>query len=366
MIREGHLSTYDLTVTTRAPLFVGTGAIIRKTGYLLNPSNSTVTVLDPEKLLSYVVENDLADKYESFILSGQSNMYRFLTRECNMPKDSLAQLGLYEVSAAGVLDHDHSMKEIHQITRTADHQVYIPGSSIKGALRTALLLGPVSKAVPGPQEHLFRNYQFREGRYTNTLRYANAKDNKSAGETASIFQGIRISDSLPISNEHIALASKADVSTGGDTSSLNVVWECIAPNTELRFKLTLDHSVLDNCFFDGKRGIRVETILQAISDFAAYYREQYESKFIKPEDSKEFDFPYALWLGGNAGYFSKTLTYPYWKERALDEVSRYMMSSFPRHGHKRDKQLQISPHTLSYARCNGSLYPMGLCEVSIT
>lgn len=366
MIREGHLSTYDLTLITRAPLFVGSGAVIKKTGYLLGNTGNRITVLDTDKLLWHLASNGFAEQYESFVLSGQTNMYRFLTQECGLSRSELNGLSLYQVNVANVLDNTHSLKEIRQITRTADNRVYIPGSSLKGALRTALLLGPIAKAAPGPQEHLYREYKFREGKYTNTLRYVNDVKGKAVGEVASVLQGIRISDSAPVSNRYITLASKVDAATNGETNKLNVVWECIAPGTELHFKLTLDHSVLDGCFFNGKRGIDVDIIRSAICDFAAYYRKQYMTKFQKPAGSIDINCPNAIWLGGNAGYFSKTLSYPYWKDRALDEVSSYMASSFPRHKHKFDKEHQISPHTLSYAQCGGKLYPMGLCEVNIT
>ena len=130
--------------------------------------------------------------------------------------------------------------------------------------------------------------------------------------------------------------------------------------------MTLDHAVLDNCRFNGRQGIGIEVIQGAIRDFAAYYRQEYVPKFVKPTGCVESDCPNALWMGGNAGYFSKTLAYPYWKDQALGEVSDYMALSFPRHGHRSDREQGISPHTMSYARCNGKLYPMGLCEVEIT
>lgn len=366
MIREEHLSVYDVKLTTRAPLFIGNGKTLSKTDYLLSPKESEITVLNIDKLLTYLAQHNLAEQYESFVLSRQTNMHLFLTEICGLTQEELEKLSLYKIHTADVLDRNNSLKEIHQITRTPDNQVYVPGSSLKGALRTALLLGPVMKASPLPQEHLNRSYRFREGRYANTLQYVQDKTGKTTSASISVLQGIRISDSLPISNGHIMLAAKVDVGVTGETNSLQTVWECIAPGTELHFQMTLDHSVLDRCFFDGKQGIDADRILQAVRDFASYYREQYASKFSTPKGSVQVDCSNAIWLGGNAGYFSKTLAYPYWKDRALDEVSEYMMSIFPKHGHKRYREHPIAPHKLNYALCGGKLYPMGLCEVEIT
>jgi len=366
MNQEGHLSTYDLKLTVRSPLFVGNGAVIKKTGYVLNPAASRVLVLDTDKLLHYIVEKGLADRYESFVLSGQTNISAFLTKECGLSREAVEQLGLYQVNVAGALDNYHSLKEIRQITRTKDHQVYIPGSSLKGALRTALLFGPVLKSNPRPNEHLFKDYKFNEGKYTNTLRYTRDFQKKAVGEVASVLQGIRISDSAPISNRRIVLASKVDADPNGDINSLNVVWECIAPGTEIHFQMTLDHAVLDRCRFHDGWGINVDTILQSICDFEAYYQKQYMPHFTKPAGYVDVDHPCILRLGGNTGYFAKSLAYPYWKEQALTEVSNYMMHSFPRHLHQYDIEDGISPHMVNYAQYNGELYPMGICEVSIT
>lgn len=365
MIREEHLSVYDLTLTTCAPLFVGSGGVLKKTDYMLDHVHSRVTVLDTDRLLAFLIQQGLVDAYEAFILSGQTNMYGFLRKQCGLSQTVLNSLGLYQMDIAGTLDDSHSLKEILRLSRTADNRVYVPGSALKGALRTAMLLGPVSTAEPGEQEHLHRRYTFREQPFVNTLQYQNARTPGISGHTASVMQGIRISDSLPVDNSRIVLASKADVLPDGRVNHLNVLWECIAPGTQLHFKLTLDHSVLDHCAFDGKQGIGLETIRQAIGDFAAYYQQNYASKFPVPEGARVLSCKLPMWLGGNAGYFSKTLSYPYWGDRGLEEVSAFMRETFPKHKHKRDQALGIAPHTMSYACCRGILYPMGVCEVEI-
>lgn len=366
MIREAHLSVYDLTLTTCAPLFVGSGSVLKKTDYLLDHVHSKVTVLDTNRLLAFLVKQGLADAYEAFILSGQTNMYTFLRKQCGLSQTVLNSLSLYQVDIAGTLDDSHSLKEILRLSRTADNRAYVPGSTLKGALRTAMLLGPVSAAEPGEQEHLHRRYTFRESQFVNTLQFQNARTPSAFHHGASVLQGIRISDSLPVDNSRIVLSSKADVLPDGRVNHLNVLWECIAPGTQLHFKLTLDHSVLDSCIFDGKQGICLETIRQAIGNFAAYCQKNYESKFPRPEGARIQTCNLPMWLGGNTGYFTKTLAYPYWDDRGLEEVAAYMQNTFPRHKHKQDLALGIAPHTMSYACCRGILYPMGLCEVEIT
>lgn len=366
MIREGHLSVYDLTLTVRAPLFIGNGQKLGKIDYLYDGRNERLTVLDVGKLLQFLLEKNLADSYEQFILSGQTNMYTFLKNICALSYGEIQKLGLYQVRTSGALSEVRSLKEIKQFIRTRDNQVYVPGSSVKGALRTALLLNPVLQTEPGPEEHLQFKFKLDEKRYVNTLNYLHSTKNMTGDMTSSVLQGIRISDSSPVSNNCIVLASKADASIDGVVKSLNVLWECIAPGTKLHFKMTLDHSVLDHAPFDGAVGLDAGTILRAVNGFSEYYQNHYLSVFHEPAGSADISWENGLLLGGNAGFFSKSLAYPYFKERALDEVSDYMQTGFPIHKHQQDSQLGISPHVMNYARYSGKYYPMGLCGVEIT
>ena len=87
-------------------------------------------------------------------------------------------------------------------------------------------------------------------------------------------------------------------------------------------------------------------------------------KFEEPENSAYEEYQNCLILGGGAGFFSKTLAYPYWgAEEALQRVSNRLDRSFPKHHHKSDQE--ISPRMLKYAQYCGELYPYGVCEVDI-
>ena len=70
--------------------------------------------------------------------------------------------------------------------------------------------------------------------------------------------------------------------------------------------------------------------------------------------------------GGGAGFFSKTLSYPYeGKQLALQHVSAFMCKSFRAHHHGKDPALGISPHTMKYGLYHQELFPFGPCKVDI-
>lgn len=84
MIQQDHLQIFDLTLNVWAPLFVGNGSSYTKREYMYNTRNGKVSFLDEQKFFSFLVEHDLVDKYGQFMLSEQSNLWAFLTKDCGI------------------------------------------------------------------------------------------------------------------------------------------------------------------------------------------------------------------------------------------------------------------------------------------
>ena len=142
MIQQDHLQIFDLTLNVWAPLFVGNGSSYTKKEYMYNTRNGKVSFLDEQKFFSFLVEHDLVDKYGQFMLSEQSNLWAFLTKDCGISDAELKTLTRYQIEVGDALDAEHSLKEIHAFQRDAQGHAYIPGSSIKGALRYWLTAAP--------------------------------------------------------------------------------------------------------------------------------------------------------------------------------------------------------------------------------
>lgn len=173
----------------------------------------------------------------------------------------------------------------------------------------------------------------------------------------SMMRGLQISDSLPVPDSQMMLSKKLDVNQDGEAHTITCVRECIRPEVELHLKLTLDQSV-----YKGK--VTGKSLLRTINHFADDYYDRYVQRFREPTDSAYEAYRNCLILGGGAGFFSKTLAYPYWgEEEALQRVSDRLDRSFPKHHHKSDQE--ISPRMLKYAQYRGELYPYGVCEVDI-
>ena len=353
------LQVYDLKLTAMAPLFIGNGHTILKKSYLYNPKSGKISIFDEEKFFALLFQRNLFDPFERFMLGRQNNLFTFLTQDCHMAERDWAPAVRYCLDAGAALDARHSLSDIQCFIRNIAGQIYVPGSSVKGALRTVLLQqmirqdGEHSKLTPAPKG----KYEvIPEENYLHTLQL-NLKQPDDA--VNSIMRGIQVSDSLPISDENVTLAAKWDAQTNGEIKKLNVCRESLRLGTEIRMRLTLDQSVL-------KGALTKESLMKAISEFDDYYRYTYLMKFKQPVGAADIVCKNCLFLGGGAGFFSKSLVYPYLgAERGLKKTVEIMRSAFRNHRHEGDEYKGISPHTLKYTQYGKAFYLMGMCGVEI-
>lgn len=361
MKQEAHLQVFDLTLTTRSPLFVGNGTTYPKNNYLYSKNEKLVDILDMERFFQMLLDENLVDQYERFILSGDTKLETFLRKECKLKESQISALYRYTVSAADALDDDHSLKEIHSFMRGADGAAYIPGSSLKGALRTAVLLRMMKEEKRGQWNNGKRMTDL-EGEYLNTLHLKKDKKKQDWANDAvnSLFRGISVSDSQSIGDDCMILCGKTDAMPNGEIHSINLVRECVKPGTEIHFTLTLDTSVLK------KTKITADYLRECIQIYSRYYEQTYVNRFDTPKNTCSIRYDSILVLGGGSGFFAKTLAYPYLgKQKGLEYVAQEMQNSFKKHYHDKDEGYGISPHTMKYAKYNGLLYPYGVCGVTI-
>ena len=366
MIQQDHLQIFDLTLNVWTPLFIGNGGSYTKKEYLYNTRSGKVSFLDEQKFFTFLTERGLIDRYTQFMLSEQSNLWAFLTKDCGVSDAELKTLTRYRIEVGDALDAEHSPKEIHAFQRDAQGRAYIPGSSLKGALRTAWLLQAVlADQSTGHSLAPNRRAAFPEAKYVNQLRLRTLKDGSIASDAVnSIFRGIQVSDSAPIPDKQMVLGGKFDALVNGSFAKgsnrgIPMCRECAAPGTAIRFKLTLDQSVL-------KGRITKESLLEAIQQFDAYYEQTYSTHFTPPRGAVNLPQQPHLILGGGSGFFAKSLAYPYLGEKeGLRWTAERMAQMFRKHGHELDIKKGISPHTMKYARFRGRFYPYGYCGVNL-
>ncbi len=358
------LEVYDLKLTVVTPFFVGDGIELDKRSYLYNQSKKTVSMIDPERLFKLIVDSRLTDAYEAFMLGGGKDLYEFL-RYNRVPEQAINELILYSVDAENAIVEDKYGKpkpqNIHTFIRDAYGNPYVPGSSVKGALRTIILqkliLGDRNRPdMDTNDKHFSTDFdKALSSRYINTLKLHKEQTNP----LNSIMRGIRISDSKPLSNSALTLSKKIDVHTNGFDQAIPVVRETLKPQSEIHFKLTLDQGLLQS-------RITPDYIIDAVNRYADYYYDTYIMKFKKAYDEADIDYNDCLIFGGGSGFFTKSLLYPYFgEERALKITSELMKRNYKNGKHYLDPMKGISPRTLKYTKFRQKLLPLGVCKIEI-
>ncbi len=376
MIEMNHLAKYQLVLTVRSPVFAGSGLEVAKKEYYFDQRNKQVHILNLEKFIGLIVGKGLMDAYENYILRGAWNVYLDgFFRDHNISRTEIEAITSYKIDSADALTPEHSLKEIKLFMRDSAQRPYIPGSSLKGALRTAILAkmllddsgkrdrnaGLFLSAIRDGRQPGDRNYAKKateqvEEYYLHTL---GLNKNKPKDAVNSVMRGVSVSDSLPVRDKDaMILCGKRDLSVAGLVKPINVVRECLRPGVKVFFDLCLDSSI--------PSGIDLNYIKEAIRDFGSYYAGSFDSRFKKPAGAAAEKFQNALILGGGAGFFSKTFAYELLgRAEGLKFVSNYMKNSFRLHKHEKDLETGISPHRLKYTVYRNQSWHFGVCGVEI-
>lgn len=164
-----------------------------------------------------------------------------------------------------------SLNDIAAFVRDPFGQSYIPGSSLKGAIRTILV-----------------NQYFG----TDDIPWKPEKNQKFD----SIFHQIRVSDSEIIPMESLSLAQKWDFSAKkNEAKPLPIHRESIKPMTVIQF--TID-AVGDEAI----------CLIEKLQKYAQNHYQAYRKKFLNdfPDRYIQNDFWYPIYVGAGSGFWSKT------------------------------------------------------------
>ena len=373
----GHLKSYDIQLTVQSPLFIGSGEKLSKKEYLFLPQENKAIIMDTKKLIVFLSRKNLLEKYQNFLLDNtQKNIYSFF-RKNDITSNDYKYFSSYTIQC-----RENKPEDLQLFVKDAQGNAYIPGSSLKGAFRTAWLAYMLNDEPTNKKNE--RNHQWKEsleachGRrdfekstqrtmnqleaeYFNTLN-VNQRDAKNM--VNSVMRGISFSDSTPIDSNQLILTKKIDLDINGrygkKKNNLPILRECLKPATTCRFTLTLDEVMLKGT------GVNIEQIMHILQWFCRYQLDHFYKKFkvsVKlPLHSKDT----LLWLGGGVGFQNKTINGPALGENnSLIYTSKVLSQQFYKHHHDKDVKKGVSPHTIKIATYQNVQYLMGQCKLEV-
>jgi CRISPR type III-A-associated RAMP protein Csm5 len=356
------LKRYRVRLTTDGPVFIGSGSVVTKKGYLT--VGNKIAIVDLGKFYELATTAGKADEFERFVGSTQvGDLMSWLKRNTNFDPREAFQYML------NISELTEEFNEIQQFVKNAFTEPYIPGSSLKGAMRT-LILGELyrgsSPQVQGIIQQLLqtgsntRRPQEALGIEKNLL----SKLDGDNPQTRDIMRAVVVGDSKPLKKDDLIICQKIDQrrtakkdSNGSKENALPTYRECLKPGVVVEFDLTINQKLLENTGVNIDKHFLQTAIENAYSNYTKY------SSNFEPPVSPSADSKSTIYLGGGSGFYSKTLLMPILDNQTANELTKMILAQqFSKHNHDKAK---ISPQALKLTKYDGKYWEMGRCKLEI-
>ena len=403
-MREQHRETRNFEIECLSPVHIGSGDKLTAVEYIFDEKARQVYFLDQARWLQFLYRKRLTDEFLRHIRR-MAEQLKSKDPFCGqLLWDWLTQKGIRpdEIrNLAGTIGHVHtnnplidrrSVNDIDRNITDAFGSAYIPGSSIKGVLRTGILSNVVLKHKADYTEMWQRieravsNAKSRKdmdqlkfiGRdlEKQVFRKLDLRDEHGKtcnGAVTDVLRGLIVSDATGVEPVHnTIIVQKLDGSLakaeGVNPCRLPLFRECIPAGTRLHFSVTADLNML--------RLIGIENINDIFSVTREYvlrnlkFQEQaftraFDRQFFAAQafnEAKQAD----LFLGGGTGFQYKTIIYDLApnEEKGRAVIAKYLDNIFHKPSHKHQlKDKIISPRTVKLTDQGRGYQLMGLCRV---
>lgn len=377
--------TAKMCLKVVTPINISDGIVLGAKDYLYDSRRQKVFFLNLHQWHMFIYKHMLLEKYESYLANfrDKQSLLEWLRMQGYDIDDVRTVITSEAQATVNLMDNEKkkTLNDINRHIQQPDGSLYVPGSSIKGVFRTAILYSLLQKRQDIKvkywrqiQEKISSNYfkPYRdfnklisdlENELLHTLRLVDG-DIHSNNAVYSAMRGLQVSDTYASRNMQTAILQKVD---GGfdkfgkaSPKKLPIFRECMLPKAELFFDVKIEKVVMSTI------GINtVDDLLKATHSFFAAVTDLLQQAFEK-EYQEAFQGVAAgnMFLGGNTGFLSKTLLAMLApdKDTAKNTIKVLLDKSFKNHKHLlRDKI--IAPRTLKCTNYNGKLMLMGVAEV---
>lgn len=377
--------TAKMCLKVVTPINIADGIVLGAKDYLYDSRRQKVYFLNLHQWHMFIYKHMLLEKYESYLANfrDKQSLLEWLRMQGYDIDDVRTVITSEAQATVNLMDSERkkTLNDINRHIQQPDGSLYVPGSSIKGVFRTAILYSLLQKRQDIKvkywrqiQEKISSNYfkPYRdfnklisdlENELLHTLRLVDGNI-RSNNAVCSAMRGLQVSDTYASRNTQTAILQKVD---GGfdkfgkaSPKKLPFFRECMLPEAELFFDVKIEKAVMNTIGINS-----VDDLLRATHSFFAAVTDLLQQAFGK-EYQEAFQGVAAgnIFLGGNTGFLSKTLLAMLApdKDTAKNTIKLLLDKSFKNHKHLlRDKI--IAPRTLKCTNYNGKLMLMGVAEV---
>lgn len=386
-IMSNRIDHAQLSLTIVSPTNIGGPETLMTKDYMYNYDAGEVYLLNNYEWFRFLARHNKLAEFEAYmqdemVRPNGRTMYDWAKNAIGasqLTKDTLrAAIGSIMKSSIYNKGRKNSLNDITPQIRGANGEVYIPGSSIKGVIDSAII------------SHMLRNNKVFRSNVQRELRkvldvykrknarslfkdifkmvnlailkhihvLTNNEGKPFKGILASAFRGISISDAMPMGMIQTEVLKKEDSCVEEDgTHDISVHRECILPNQKFSFTVTLDTAMT--------KEIGITSINQVLDilqeDFDATHK-LLASKFkkVSPSIFKALE-PANAYIGSNTGFIQKTIIMAAFtddEKTGIDIIRAILDVNFQKAKHD-TKDKFMAPRAIKLVKWNGNYYEMG-------
>ena len=372
---------YKMKLEVLTPLHIG-GADYKskldKKEYVFDKDKRTLTLIDTEKFVAFLMKKNLFDEY---IFHIQKNVnFKRNEQDRNIKLiDFLKKNNIYKnieefrkKTPIKVDMNIENMNDIKLMLRNIEGKPYIPGTSIKGALVSFLLVNYIinhrdefskekreilSECKKENDDRSIKNLKNKVREIVNEIEKSIIYDNNKEVKKSKRFS-ISISDSYNYydtrTNFYQDIDEKRNAKTENEKSKpMPVVREYIMSNSKFNFDITLDIDLLEKSKLEIKN---IDNLISSLENSVTYLINVLEDKNSPQTEN--------LILGANTGFLQKTIVY------ALFEDKKERLEVIKKLLHKGSKNVignhlndKFSPRVLNRIKINGKNQLAGLVRI---
>ena len=391
----GKIVRYKMEMEVLTPVHIAGAdykSKLNKIEYIFNPNTNDLTIIDNNKFIDFLVKKKIINKYiDEISKNNRLSLYSFLKNKSglydndnhnnydNKDVDKALEKDLRDFTKKSYenLDIELKIKEnekkenlnnITLLNKNVKDEVYIPGSSIKGALINLLLvsyiinnrdefvneINLIKEELEYFNKNNFKNFQNNVKKIINKMQEKILYENCSNKKIKKF--GISVSDSYE-NKKDIDVNFYQDIDEkikDKKESYLPVVREYIEPKNIFEFDITLDFELLSRT--------RIK-----INDFDDLINALEEATDYLIENTLELPDELCcqnLILGANTGFHQKTIVHALFEDK--NERTQVVSILLHKGGtnavrlHLNDRN---SPRVINRIRKNGKLELAGLVEI---
>ncbi|MBD3214979.1 MAG: type III-A CRISPR-associated RAMP protein Csm5 [Candidatus Lokiarchaeota archaeon] len=239
-----------------SPVFIGSGTTYSQLDYI--PDDNQIHIIDFNKVLQHVSERMIDDLTNDIRENFSNNIWEGDVKEF---------LGRYGITWQDFIERSYDLigdigrNEINQFNKTSD-SIYIPGSSIKGAIRTAVLFS------------IFQKNQSQKNRLRdNVARFFNDQNIQNLIQSDGkndLLRALHVSDAtLEDQAQNIAVAESNVYHLRNKEFTIPIFNEVLNHGFQAEGSIKIDEQLLDSGYLKSNTfSLEKHTILNAINDFS--------------------------------------------------------------------------------------------------